>query len=136
MTSTTTIDSQRATTSHRRDRIFLSAVDTYENVDLNRGSFNDTSDRVRVSAAQVLQRRPAVILIFGQSNGANSGDAPYVPRNRVFAIDIAKYLGRRIVRRFALVLLVMTFTVFADSSILQRLPVTCRSPGPAGGMGF
>jgi hypothetical protein len=54
MTSTTTIDSQRAATSHRRDRIFLSVVDTYENMDLNRGSFNDTSDRVRVSAAQVL----------------------------------------------------------------------------------
>src|SRR5215813_7396673 len=72
-TSTTTIDSQRGAISRRRDRIFLSAVDTYENVDLNRGSFNDTSDRIRVSAAQVLQGRPAVILIFGQSNGANSG---------------------------------------------------------------
>jgi hypothetical protein len=57
-------------------------------VDLNRGSFNDTSDRVRVSAAQVLQGRPAVILIFGQSNGANSGDAPYVPRNRVFNFNL------------------------------------------------
>src|SRR6516165_291417 len=88
MTSTTTIDSQRAATSHRRDRIFLSAVDTYENVDLNRGSFNDTSDRVRVSAAQVLQGRPAVILIFGQSNGANSGDAPYAPRHRVFNFNL------------------------------------------------
>ena len=61
MTSTTTIDSQRGAISHRRDRIFLSPVDTYENVDLNRGSFNDTSDRVRVSAAQVLQGRPAVM---------------------------------------------------------------------------
>ena len=88
MTSTTTIDSQRAATSHRRDRIFFSAVDTYENVDLNRGSFNDTSDRVRVSAAQVLQGRPAVILIFGQSNGANSGDAPYAPRHRVFNFNL------------------------------------------------
>src|SRR5262245_43951855 len=46
MTSTTTIDSQRAAASHRRDRIFLPAVDTYQNVDLNRGSFNDTSDRI------------------------------------------------------------------------------------------
>jgi hypothetical protein len=88
MTSTTTIDFQRGAVPRRRDRIFLSAVDTYENVDLNRGSFNNTSDRVRVSAAQVLQGRPAVILIFGQSNGANSGDAPYVPRHRVFNFNL------------------------------------------------
>jgi len=64
MTSTTTIDSQRAATSHRRDRIFLSAVDTYENVDLNRGSFNDTSDRVRVSSAfDFINQTHAAIII-------------------------------------------------------------------------
>jgi hypothetical protein len=76
------------TSEDLRGRIFLSVVDTYENVDLNRGSFNDISDRVRVSTAQVLHGRPAVILIFGQSNGANSGDAPYVPRHRVFNFNL------------------------------------------------
>src|SRR5262245_17800651 len=57
------------TSEDLRGRIFLSVVDTYENVDLNRGSFNDISNRVRVSTAQVLHGRPAVILIFGQSKG-------------------------------------------------------------------
>jgi hypothetical protein len=69
-------------------RIFLSVVDTYENVDLNRGSFNDTGDRVRVGATEVARGRTAVILIFGQSNGANSGDAPYVPRHRVINFNL------------------------------------------------
>jgi hypothetical protein len=68
--------------------IFLSVVDTYENIDLNRGSFNDITGRIRVSRADVLQGRTAVILIFGQSNGANSGDTPYIPRNRVFNLNV------------------------------------------------
>ena len=68
--------------------IFLSVVDTYENVDLNRGSFNDVADRVRVPVADALRGRAAVMLIFGQSNGANSGDTPYAPRHRVFNFNV------------------------------------------------
>src|SRR5262245_65027551 len=38
--------------------------DTYENVDLNRGSFNDTSDRVRVSSAfDFINQTHAAIII-------------------------------------------------------------------------
>ncbi len=70
------------------NRIFLSIVDTYENVDLNRGSFNDASDRVRVDMTDVVQGRAAVMLVFGQSNGANSGAAPYVPVRRVFNFNV------------------------------------------------
>src|SRR5207342_522148 len=66
-----------------RQPIFLSVVDTYENIDLNRGSINDVHNRIRVNRLGLLQGRTAIILIFGQSNGANSGGTPYVPRNRV-----------------------------------------------------
>ena len=69
-------------------RIFLSAADTYEGVDLNRGSFNDTEGRVRVDLTEAVRGRTAVVLIFGQSNGANSGDTPYVPRQRVFNFNV------------------------------------------------
>jgi hypothetical protein len=92
MIPTTTTDANKSagldTLHGPRGRIFLSVVDTYANVDLNRGSFNDTSDRVRVGATEVSQGRTAVILIFGQSNGANSGDAPYVPRHRVINFNL------------------------------------------------
>jgi len=68
--------------------IFLSVVDTYENVDLNRGSCSDVAGRVRVEVAQATRGRTAVMLVFGQSNGANSGAAPYVPRRRVFNFNL------------------------------------------------
>jgi hypothetical protein len=68
--------------------IFLSVVDIYENVDLNRGSCNDAQDRVRVDRDEVMRGRTAVMLTLGQSNAANSGDTPYVPRQRVFNFNI------------------------------------------------
>lgn len=67
-----------------RGSIFASVVDTYENVDLNRGSFNDINGRVSIDRSEVCRGRTAVLLIFGQSNGANSGSTPYIPRARVF----------------------------------------------------
>ena len=75
-------------TRHRLNQVFLSVADTYENVDLNRGSFNHVSDRVRVALGEVMQGRTTVILIFGRSNGANSGDTPYVPSGRVFNFNL------------------------------------------------
>lgn len=71
-----------------RGCIFHSVVDTYENVDLNRGSCNDTAGRRQVPVAEVQQGRIAALLIFGQSNGANSGDTPYTPRRRVFNFNL------------------------------------------------
>lgn len=68
--------------------IHLSPADTYENVDLNRGSYNDTNDRTLVEVGQALQGRSAVILVFGQSNGANSGDTPYTPTRAVFNFNL------------------------------------------------
>ncbi len=68
--------------------IFHSVVDSYENVDLNRGSINDVGGRTRVSAAEATRGRSAVMLIFGQSNGANSGDTPYTPKHPVFNFNL------------------------------------------------
>jgi hypothetical protein len=68
--------------------IFLSVVDTYENVDLNRGSCNDVRDRVRVEPDQVMRGHTAVMLTLGQSNAANSGDTPYTPSRRVFNFNL------------------------------------------------
>jgi Carbohydrate esterase, sialic acid-specific acetylesterase len=68
--------------------IHLSAFDTYENVDLNRGSCNEWRERVLVSRAEVFQGHTAVMLIFGQSNAANSGAAPYTPQRRVFNFNL------------------------------------------------
>jgi len=53
-----------------------------------RGSFNDTADRVRVPNENIGRGRTAVMLIFGQSNGANSGDTPYCPQQRVLNLNI------------------------------------------------
>lgn len=75
-------------TGRRQDPIFLSVIDTYENVDLNRGSFNDVRDRIRVEFDDVMRGRVAVMLILGQSNAANSGDTPYAPSQRVFNFNI------------------------------------------------
>jgi hypothetical protein len=72
----------------RRGKIHLSVADIYENLDLNRGSCNDFRSRVPVSRFEVLQGRTAVILILGQSNGANSGAVPYVPVHRVFNFNV------------------------------------------------
>jgi hypothetical protein len=69
-------------------KIHVSAADTYETIDLNRGSCNDFRSRVPVSTADVTQGRTAVILIFGQSNGANSGAVPYLPVRRVFNFNV------------------------------------------------
>jgi Carbohydrate esterase, sialic acid-specific acetylesterase len=91
MTTVTTDSASAAVASVRapaHGRIFLSAADTYEGVDLNRGSFNNVSARVRVKSAEVSYGRTAVILILGQSNGANSGDTPYVPQRRVFNFNL------------------------------------------------
>jgi len=74
--------------SKQQDRTFLSVVDTYENVDLNRGSFNDVRDRTCIEIKDVIRGRTAFILVFGQSNGANSGDTPYVPCRRVFNFNL------------------------------------------------
>lgn len=72
-----------------RESIFISAADTYENVDLRRGSFNDTGDRVYIHPSHISQgKRTAVLLIFGQSNGANSGSTPYTPVHRVLNFNI------------------------------------------------
>jgi Carbohydrate esterase, sialic acid-specific acetylesterase len=68
--------------------IFLSDADTYENLDLNRGSFNEPGDRTLVDQRNIVPGRAAVMLIFGQSNGANSGETPYVPRHRVFNFNL------------------------------------------------
>jgi hypothetical protein len=70
------------------DEVFISAVDTCENIDFNRGSCNDVSGRPCVSTEEVLQGRAAILLTFGQSNAANSGDTPYLPRRRVFNFDL------------------------------------------------
>src|SRR4051812_15717033 len=67
-----------------RGCIFSSVVDTYANVDLNRGSFNDTTGRASIAISDACRGRTAVLLIFGQSNGANSGSTLYFPRARVF----------------------------------------------------
>jgi Carbohydrate esterase, sialic acid-specific acetylesterase len=77
----------RAGQGHVRT-IHLSAFDTYENVDLNRGSCNEWRERVLVSRAEVFQGRTAAMLILGQSNGANSGAAPHVPIRRVFNFNL------------------------------------------------
>ena len=68
--------------------ISLSPVDTYENVDLNRGSFNDIRGRKRIEVSDAVQGRSVVILILGQSNGANSGSTPYTPKRRVFNFNL------------------------------------------------
>ncbi len=68
--------------------IFVSVVDTYQNVDLNRGSINDTVGRVPVGRDEIHQGRTAVLLIFGQSNGANSGSAPFTPTRRVLNFNL------------------------------------------------
>lgn len=80
-----------------RGKIFLSSFDTYENVDLNRGSVNDVASRLRVDAPGNRHGRTAVMLIFGQSNGTNSGDTPYVPRHHVINFNL--FDGRRYVAR-------------------------------------
>ena len=82
--------------SHRDDNqrsdgiepIFLSDHDTYQNVDLNRGSCHDWQARMPVSRFEVFQGRTAAILIFGQSNGANSGAEPYTPKRRVYNFNL------------------------------------------------
>ena len=74
--------------SSHHQQIYISPFDTYENVDLNRGSFNDVHDRIEVEPSQAKQGRTATILVFGQSNGANSGDTPYTPRGRVFNFNL------------------------------------------------
>ena len=71
-----------------QEQIFLSVVDTYPNVDLNRGSCNDIANRTRVEISEALKGRCAVMLVFGQSNGANSGDTPYTPTRRVFNFNL------------------------------------------------
>jgi hypothetical protein len=68
--------------------IHLSDLDTYENVDLHRGSWNDATGRLRVTRDEATQGHTAVILIFGQSNGANSGEGRYTPRPRVFNLNL------------------------------------------------
>jgi hypothetical protein len=68
--------------------IHLSAFDTYENVDLNRGSCNEWRERELVSRAEVFQGHTAAILILGQSNGANSGAASHVPSRHVFNFNL------------------------------------------------
>src|SRR5215831_8045807 len=70
------------------ERIYISPYDTYENVDLQRGSFNDARDRVLVSRDDVFRGRTAAMLILGQSNAANSGAAPHVPARRVFNFNL------------------------------------------------
>lgn len=47
-----------------RGAIFLSVVDTYENVDLNRGSCNDVAQRKRVEVAEAVRGRTAVMLVY------------------------------------------------------------------------
>ena len=71
-----------------RGKIFLSVVDTYANVDLNRGSCNDTDGRQRVELADAIKGRCAVLLVFGQSNGANSGGTLYTPKHAVYNFNI------------------------------------------------
>jgi hypothetical protein len=84
----TEADTTRVAKADESCPIFLSEADTYANIDLNRGSFNDVTDRIRVSRNDVLKGRTAVMLVFGQSNGANSGDTPYSPKRRVFNFNL------------------------------------------------
>lgn len=65
-------------------QIFISVVDTYQNVDLNRGSCNDTEGRTLVDISRIPIGRQAVLLIFGQSNGANSGEKRYACKHAVY----------------------------------------------------
>ena len=74
--------------SSTQSPIFLSGFETYETIDLYRGSFNDTRERVLVRKEEVHQGRTAIMLIFGQSNGANSGAGPYTPAKRVLNFNI------------------------------------------------
>jgi hypothetical protein len=78
----------RADAAAPRSPIYLSPADTYENVDLNRGSCNDTAGRPRVPRTEIVKGRTGIFLIFGQSNGANSGDTPYRPRRRVLNFNL------------------------------------------------
>lgn len=68
--------------------IYLSDHDTYENVDLKRGSCHLWQERVPVSRFEVFKGRTAAILIFGQSNGANSGAEPYTPKRAVYNFNL------------------------------------------------
>ncbi|MBS0534407.1 MAG: hypothetical protein JSR72_10155 [Proteobacteria bacterium] len=82
---------QQDNAPHRDDGvepIYLSDHDTYRNVDLDRGSCHDWQERKPVSRFEVFQGRTAAFLIFGQSNGANSGAECYTPKHRVFNFNL------------------------------------------------
>jgi Carbohydrate esterase, sialic acid-specific acetylesterase len=68
--------------------IFISAFESYETIDLHRGSFNDATGRAIVPKEDIHRGRIAVLLIFGQSNGANSGAAVYRPVHRVLNFNL------------------------------------------------
>jgi hypothetical protein len=74
--------------SRPQNSIFLSAFENYQTIDLQRGSFNDASGRVVVPNEEIQHGRTGIFLVFGQSNGANSGEAPYSPRQRVLNFNI------------------------------------------------
>jgi hypothetical protein len=71
-----------------RNSIFISAFENYETIDLHRGSFNDVGGRTVVPREKIHRGRTAIILIFGQSNGANSGAAGYRPRHRALNFNL------------------------------------------------
>jgi hypothetical protein len=78
----------RAAESDESTPIFLSSFENYESIDLGRGSFNAVGGRAIVERADICRGRTAIILIFGQSNGANSGAVPYKPTHRVLNLNV------------------------------------------------
>jgi hypothetical protein len=78
-------DSSRADLSNS---IFLSSFESFQTIDLGRGSFNDTSTRTMVAKDEIRRGRTTTILIFGQSNGANSGAVAYTPIHRVLNFNL------------------------------------------------
>ncbi len=81
-------DKRAAVDAPPENRIFVSPFETYETIDLLRGSFNDVSGRTIVPNEKIYYGRTAVMLIFGQSNGANSGAAIYWPSHRVLNFNL------------------------------------------------
>jgi hypothetical protein len=77
----------------RPSDIILDETDSYENLDQNWFSVNDTAGRKQTAAAIDGDRsRTAVIIILGQSNAANHGAGRYAAKHRVDNFNI--YDGR------------------------------------------
>jgi Carbohydrate esterase, sialic acid-specific acetylesterase len=67
-----------------RHPIVLGPRDSYAQLDNNYGSANDVADRDVVDCSAIMRKKTAVIMVAGQSNGANHGQGSFVPRGHVF----------------------------------------------------